>query len=270
MKVAGLSLLILSLALQGFAQTGNSIQGKWIEIRSEFDNGSIYHLDSTERIIRKDMPGLWLDFNAPDSVLIYSLLWRGNEPKHGYVSNTQDSIYFNVGNQQYHVINQRNKNLLVLGKSISNPGYPFGQKKIFLRKELFDKMSTREQDSILASRPEDDVFYNKLITVNPKLPYFKFTEVMPMSPLDSNGSRYSNIAGFLKQRLLAKGIALPDTLIIEFIVEINGTVSHINIQNNKNKELLQEITYILNSTRRWQPGKQQGIFVRNIVLLRIN
>jgi hypothetical protein len=48
------------------------------------------------------------------------------------------------------------------------------------------------------------------------------------------------------------------TLMITFIIERNGEVTAVSVQNGLNDELDNEIVNIVKSSPHWQPGKQQG------------
>jgi hypothetical protein len=271
-RLSILSFLLISF-MSGFCQTSGAPKGQWVEIRSEFENGSIFKID--EKHIRRNTPSLFLDFSIKDTVLSNDQTWSSLTPSKRLALTYKANQTLIDFNPQFHLIylidTASNKDMLVLRQQIAGAGN--GGRKYFLPRQVFDSLSQAAKDSLNGSWPQDDKVYNSFVKTDTF--YFKRgTEVSPQSPLDEY--RFSSLhyeksknSDYIKAKLQSENISYPDTMMINFIVELTGRLSHISISDSNNQHLLAVISQILNEMGRWLPAKQNGVFVRSLYGIKI-
>lgn len=272
MKYLSILISLLSFSLSGFCQTTAMPKGQWVEIRSEFENGSIFKIDEKKHI-RRNTPYLFLDFSIKDTVLVNNMAWSSLSPQRLPLvyTTTQTLVDFNPTFHLIYLIDTgSNNDLLIMKEQVS--GGSNGGRKYFLPRRVFDSLSQTVKDSLNGSWPQDDLMYESLVKTD-TIYFKKGTEVVPQSPLDEYrfGRHFekSKNSDYIKAKLQSENIAYPDTMKINFVVELTGKLSHISISDNNDQHLLAAITQILNEIGRWLPAKQNGSFVRSLYSIKI-
>lgn len=272
MKKLSILSSLLIFYLNGFCQTADVPKGQWVEIRSEFENESIFKIDG--RNIQRARAFLFLDFSIKDTVLSNDQIWSSLTPPKRLpliCKTNQTLIDFNPHAHLIYLIDTAsNKNILIMKQQISDESN--GGRKYFLPRQVFDNLSQATKDSLNGSWPQDDKIYDSLVKTD--ILYFKNgTEVYPQSPLDEYrfGQPFgqSKNSDYIKGKLQSGNISYPDMMKINFIVELTGKLSHISISDNNDPHLLTVVTQILNKMGRWLPARQNGAFVRSLYSIKL-
>lgn len=119
---------------------------------------------------------------------------------------------------------------------------------------IFNKVNA-QQDSIL-NQP-----YQPVVNVDSLMPAIRFVENMPEFPGGTEGfSRF--IATELKYPEVCRQIGVTGVVIVEFIVEKDGSLSNINVIVPVYPELDNEAIRVIKKSPKWKPGLQLGKPVR--------
>lgn len=92
-----------------------------------------------------------------------------------------------------------------------------------------------------------------------KSPY-RFAEVMPSFPGGESAFQH-----YLLQNIHSADSISPLLLIVEFVVDTNGTIAAVNVKKGSNSpELEMQVIHVIQSMPLWTPGKMNG---RNVAVL---
>lgn len=90
---------------------------------------------------------------------------------------------------------------------------------------------------------------------------YEFAEVMPEYPGGMNGLM-TYMMNNLKYPEKAEKKKIEGRVLVSFIVEKDGRVSHIMVKNKVSKELDDEAVRMVKGMQKWTPGKMKGKPVR--------
>lgn len=90
---------------------------------------------------------------------------------------------------------------------------------------------------------------------------YEFAEVMPEYPGGMNGLM-TYMMNNLKYPEKAEKKKIEGRVLVSFIVEKDGRVSHIVVKNKVSKELDDEAVRMVKGMQKWTPGKMKGKPVR--------
>ncbi len=103
----------------------------------------------------------------------------------------------------------------------------------------------------------------------PESPYLR-AEIMPMFQGGDLNNFHSWVQQNLRQPINTEGEKIAGRVICHFVVEKDGSVGYIEIQNSTDPSLSNEAIRVLESSPKWEPGKQSGQVVRVKFTLPIN
>lgn len=169
------------------------------------------------------------------------------------------------------------RNITVSGKVKDNQ--KFQEVDYFIEGKIF---ATQKQDSILMFYKEGSRVKAKLSrknTVSPivlengepidKETQTKFFQAAEIPTLFYGGE--SAITAYIERYRNKSALKnIYGRIVVEFATDIDGTLDGIMIVNSSNPALNSEVIKLIKSMPRWQPGFQQGHFVRVITRLPIN
>lgn len=200
---------------------------------------------------------------------------------------SQNVIFFN--NDSINAIDANNKKfgfwkLYDLNRNITVSGEIADNEKFFDVDYFIDgkPFASQKQDSVL-------IFYTNNLRTRAKLRWInedltivkdngqpideetreKFFESAELKPMYYGGQKAISeyIAKNVDKNLLHKNAG---RVVVEFVINIEGKTEGCMIVSSENPALNQEAIRLIRSMPRWQPGFQQGHFVRSVYRLPIN
>lgn len=141
---------------------------------------------------------------------------------------------------------------------------------------------SQKQDSILIFYSNGTRIKTKLSKGNREMPIVKengepiddeiknkYFEIAELSPMFYGGEKAISeyVAKNVNANLLRKNAG---RVVVEFVINIDGKTEEFMIVSSENPILNQEAIRLIKNMPRWQPGFQQGYFVRTIYRLPIN
>lgn len=271
MKYVLALLLLMFVSENNFAREGNNIKGDWVAIRSEWNNRSIYFLDTAIKYLLVSNPNMQLNFEDNDTVCLYEGFVNDKARCRSSVVVKQDTLTFSLKKSFSSLfydfkVEKQTKDTLILKVGPNNPDRV--SRMYFIPKRNYESLSEKEIKTLAGPNQNDYKIYNSLSSLMEQR-IFTMAEQMPQYPFFGKDQKDTLIA-FIKKDLDDRHIDYSNGLTIKAVVEITGRLSHISIEGSSNPDLLKHITQLLNNSMRWLPAKQNGPFVRCYTVMHIS
>ena len=147
------------------------------------------------------------------------------------------------------------------------PPPPEQQQKQYLL-ELVDKEIKINLDSIIFNPEfnEGEIIsdYEPVPFIGEKIddpPPIEFPEEMP-EPIGGFEAMYAFLHANLKYPEIARNNGISGQVFIEFVIEIDGSISNVSVKAGVYPELDKEAVRVVKMMPKWKPGKQMGKNVR--------
>jgi protein TonB len=143
----------------------------------------------------------------------------------------------------------------VVKKGKTNAQVKVGQKTIEVKSE--QKAEQSKKPTVDVKTPNGVVSKNvpepdKVFDVVEQMPLFSGGQVELMKYLSAN----------VKYPVEASKKGIQGRVIVQFVVEKDGTISNVKVVNNADEQLKEEAIRVVKTMPKWVPGKQNGKEVR--------
>jgi periplasmic protein TonB len=132
--------------------------------------------------------------------------------------------------------------------------------------ELGSKNTSGVPDPVISDKPAAEVPAEKVIATPVEQPVLVFVSEMPEFTGGAD-EMYKYLASHLKYPMEARELGIQGRVFIEFIVEPDGSVSHVTVKRGIGSGCDEEAARVVASMPKWNPGKQNGQAVRVLLTL---
>jgi len=132
--------------------------------------------------------------------------------------------------------------------------------------ELGTKNTSGVPDPVISDKPATEVPTEKVIETPVEQPVLVFVSEMPEFT-GGAAEMYKYLASHLKYPMEARELGIQGRVFIEFIVEPDGSVSHVTVKRGIGSGCDEEAAKVVASMPKWNPGKQNGQAVRVLLTL---
>ena len=132
--------------------------------------------------------------------------------------------------------------------------------------DLVNTNTNTPPPAINDDKPAEAPPATKVIETPAEQPIQVFVQEMPVFP-GGEAEMYKYLAANLKYPPEAREIGIQGKVYIEFVIEADGSVSHVTVKRGIGSGCDEEAARVVASMLKWSPGKQNGQAVRVLLTL---
>ncbi len=259
-----LSIIYIFLSVISHGQKlSQNILGDWVEIRREQRIDYVYNAGGT--LLE---PSIELSFFKDNTATFHNTQIPEPKSKVKYLIMGDTLLALVNGDNLtvFDIVKISNSEMVIVWRSNKKwKDDNLDQKQYFIRKDKFDKLTTKEKDILKAPSAKDSIYLKDILVKKQKRSHsietdevLFFSEISPAYP-----SGETAMKEFINKTIQRpKSLVESGRVMVSFIVETNGELTNIQIEKSLNPECDNEAIRMVGLMPNWTPGMQSGKKVR--------